>query len=42
MNEPGGNEVELFGDAGYLIFDPDGKLITWTDSDKDRAGFWLG
>ena len=42
VNEPGGNEVELFGDAGYLIFDPDWKPITWTDSDKDRAGFWLG
>lgn len=42
VSEPGGNEVELFGDAGYLIFDPDWKPITWTDSDKDRAGFWLG
>jgi catechol 2,3-dioxygenase len=32
----------LFGDAGYLIFDPDWKPITWTDADKDRANFWLG
>jgi catechol-2,3-dioxygenase len=42
VEEPAGNEVELFGDAGYLIFDPDWKPITWTDSDKDRASFWLG
>ena len=42
VDEPGGNEVELFGDAGYLIFDPDWKPITWTDRDKDRASFWLG
>ena len=26
--EPGGNRIELFGDAGYLIFDPAWKPIT--------------
>ena len=27
--EPGGNRVELFGDTGYLIFDPDWQAVTW-------------
>jgi catechol 2,3-dioxygenase len=27
--EPGGNRVELFGDDGYLIFEPDWEPVTW-------------
>ena len=42
--EPGGNRVELFGDAGYLIFDPTWKAPIWSDLQQvsDRgigAGF---
>jgi hypothetical protein len=32
--EPGGNRIELFGDTGYLIFDPDWKTLC--DVAKDR------
>jgi catechol 2,3-dioxygenase len=42
--EPGGNRVELFGDAGYLIFDPAWKPVVWNNTQQvsDRgvgAGF---
>ncbi|WP_197061730.1 catechol 2,3-dioxygenase [Ureibacillus manganicus] len=40
--EPGGNRVELFGDSGYLIFDPDWKTITWTEKDLQEAIIWYG
>ncbi|KIL45123.1 catechol 2,3-dioxygenase [Jeotgalibacillus soli] len=40
--EPGGNRVELFGDAGYLIFDPDWKPITWREEDLEKAIIWYG
>jgi catechol 2,3-dioxygenase len=40
--EPGGNRVELFGDAGYLIFDPDWKPITWKEEDLDKGIIWYG
>ncbi|CAB4924860.1 unannotated protein [freshwater metagenome] len=33
--EPGGNRVELYGDAGYLIFDPAWKTIKWKESELD-------
>jgi len=36
--EPGGNRIELFGDVGYLIFDPSWKTVTWTDEDVGRQG----
>lgn len=39
--EPGGNRVELFGDAGYLIFDPSWECVTWTDADP-KSGVWIG
>ena len=39
---PGGNRVELFGDPGYLIFDPDWKTITWTEEDLDKGLVWVG
>lgn len=40
--EPGGNRVELFGDAGYLIFDPDWKPITWREEELDKGIIWYG
>ena len=36
--EPGGNRIELFGDVGYLIFNPSWKPVTWRDGDIGRAG----
>jgi catechol 2,3-dioxygenase len=32
--EPGGNRIELFGDAGYLIFDPAWEAPVWDDLDQ--------
>ncbi len=40
--EPGGNRVELFGDSGYLIFDPDWKAITWREEELQEAIIWYG
>lgn len=40
--EPGGNRVELFGDTGYLIFDPAWKPITWTKENLDKGIIWYG
>jgi len=40
--EPGGNRIELFGDSGYLIFDPDWKTIEWNMKDVDKAILWHG
>ncbi|AXI10864.1 catechol 2,3-dioxygenase [Oceanobacillus sp. 143] len=40
--EPGGNRVELFGDAGYLIFDPDWKPVAWTEEEVEKAIIWYG
>ena len=40
--EPGGNRVELFGDAGYLIFDPDWKPVTWEEHQLDKGIIWYG
>jgi catechol 2,3-dioxygenase len=40
--EPGGNRVELFGDAGYLIFDPTWKPVTWTEEELDKGIIWYG
>lgn len=40
--EPGGNRVELFGDTGYLIFDPDWKPVTWTEDELERAVIFYG
>ncbi|MEM8821657.1 MAG: VOC family protein [Pseudomonadota bacterium] len=31
--EPGGNRIELFGDEGYLIFEPDFEPVIWPESD---------
>lgn len=43
--EPGGNRVELFGDTGYLIFDPDWKTVVWNvanEVDLERSSIWYG
>lgn len=40
--EPGGNRVELFGDSGYLILDPDWKPIKWTEEEVETAIIWYG
>ncbi|MEA2251868.1 MAG: catechol 2,3-dioxygenase [Solirubrobacteraceae bacterium] len=40
--EPGGNRVELFGDCGYLIFDPTWKPVTWTEENLEAGIVWYG
>jgi catechol 2,3-dioxygenase len=40
--EPGGNRVELFGDNGYLIFDPDWEPVTWREENLDKGIIWYG
>lgn len=43
--EPGGNRVELFGDTGYLIFDPDWQTVTWNvanEVDLEKSSIWFG
>ncbi|MDQ0218020.1 catechol 2,3-dioxygenase [Peribacillus cavernae] len=40
--EPGGNRVEMFGDAGYLILDPDWKPVTWKEEELDKGIIWYG
>jgi catechol 2,3-dioxygenase len=40
--EPGGNRIELFGDTGYLIFDPAWKPLTWTEKNLDKSLIWYG
>jgi len=40
--EPGGNRVELFGDPGYLIFDPAWKPFVWTEETLAAGIVWFG
>ena len=40
--EPGGNRIELFGDAGYLIFDPDWTPLRWSQDEVQKAIIWVG
>lgn len=40
--EPGGNRIELFGDSGYLIFDPTHKPVKWTEDRIRHALIWIG
>jgi catechol 2,3-dioxygenase len=43
--EPGGNRVELFGDTGYLIFDPDWQTVVWdvaNEVDLEKSSIWYG
>jgi catechol 2,3 dioxygenase len=43
--EPGGTRVELFGDTGYLIFDPDWQTVVWdvaNEVDLEKSSIWFG
>ena len=40
-NEPSGNEIEVFA-GGYLIFDPNWEVVTWTEEDLPEAIAWWG
>jgi catechol 2,3-dioxygenase len=41
--EPGGNRIELFGDAGYIITDPAWKPVIWDMKDVPGNGdTWIG
>jgi catechol 2,3-dioxygenase len=43
--EPGGNRIELYGDSGYMIFDPNWQPVTWNLSnevDRKKAIVWVG
>jgi catechol 2,3-dioxygenase len=41
--EPGGNRIELIGDIGYLIFDPEYKPLIWDIKDVIGTGeSWIG
>lgn len=41
--EPGGNRIELFSDAGYLIFDPTWEPVEWKFSEVAGVGdMWIG
>ena len=40
--EPGGNRIELFGDSGYLIFDPSWETVEWKGVDVGKSILWHG
>jgi catechol 2,3-dioxygenase len=40
--EPGGNRIELFGDSGYMIFDPAWKPVVWTQDTLAQGIIWHG
>jgi len=40
-DEPSGNEIEVFA-GGYLIFDPNWEVVTWTEEDLPEAVAWWG
>ena len=40
--EPGGNRIELFGDAGYLILDPAWRPVAWQAKDMEKGIIWFG
>lgn len=40
LHEPGGNRIELMGNAGYLIFDPDWKPVVWQGDDVALSTNW--
>jgi len=37
--EPGGNRIEI-SSGGYLVFDPDHQVITWTEAERARGQAW--
>lgn len=40
LMEPGGNRIEVMGDPGYMIFDPDWKTVVWDVSEIAHAAAW--
>lgn len=40
--EPGGNRIELFGDSGYMIFDPTWTPVRWTADQIAKGIIWIG
>ncbi len=40
--EPGGNRVELYGDSGYMIFDPAWKTVTWREENMKQGTVLYG
>lgn len=40
--EPGGNRIELFGDSGYLIFDPTWQPVTWREENMQQGAVFYG
>jgi catechol 2,3-dioxygenase len=42
LMEPGGNRIEVMGDPGYMIFDPDWKTIVWNASEIAHGAAWTG
>lgn len=40
--EPGGNRIELFGDSGYLILEPDWREVTWSEAELAKGIIWVG
>ena len=40
--EPGGNRIEMFGDEGYLVFEPDWEPVVWQEKDLDLGLAWYG
>lgn len=42
MMEPGGNRIEVVGDAGAMIFDPTFATVKWKASQLPTAAVWTG
>ncbi|MDB5542164.1 MAG: Catechol 2,3-dioxygenase, partial [Devosia sp.] len=42
MLEPGGNRIEMVGDAGAMIFDPAFETVKWKASELPTAAVWTG
>ena len=42
VREPGGNRIELLGDAGEMIFDPSFRTVKWPASQLPLAAIWTG
>jgi catechol 2,3-dioxygenase len=40
--EPGGNRIEMIGDAGALIFDPAFQTVKWKASELPVGAVWTG
>ena len=40
LMEPGGNRIEVMGDPGYMVFDPEWKTVVWDTSEITHAAAW--